>query len=229
MSRAKPLVLIVDDEPQIRRFLRASLPAAGFDVLEAADGQAALRATAQDKPDLIILDLGLPDIDGVEIVRRVRETTATPIVILSARDQTAAKVDALDLGADDYIVKPFAMEEMVARLRAALRHRLQEQGAAPIFKASGLEVDLVRRRVTRDGADVHLTPKEYDLLAYMVRHAGKVVTHRQLLREVWGAANESDIQYLRSYMRTLRQKIEAKPDMPALLVTETGVGYRLVA
>lgn len=227
MSRAKPLVLIVDDEPQIRRFLRASLPANGFDVLEAETGGQALRMTELDRPDLIILDLGLPDMDGADIVRQIRKSSPVPIVVLSARDQTAAKVEALDLGADDFIIKPFATEELIARLRTALRHRLQEQGASPLFKAGELEVDLVHRRVRRAGEEVHLTPKEYDLLAYLVRHAGKVITHRQLLREVWGAANENDVQYLRSYMRTLRQKVEAVPDEPSLLLTESGVGYRL--
>jgi two-component system KDP operon response regulator KdpE len=221
-------VLVVDDEPAIRRFLRASLGAQGFDVLEAADAHSALTQLSHTAVDVLVLDLGLPDMDGIEVIRTLKEKGSdVPIVVLSSRSDEVAKVRALDLGADDYVTKPFGMDELVARLRAALRHRLQQQGERPIFKVGDLAVDLVRRVVTVRDQEVKLTPREYDLLRTLVAHAGKVLTHRFLLREVWGT--ETDIAYLRIYIRTLRQKIEADPDRPQLITTEQGVGYRLKA
>jgi two-component system KDP operon response regulator KdpE len=219
-------ILIVDDEPPIRRFLRAALAAQAYRVEEAADGEAALEVLARDPADLVVLDLGLPRIDGLEVVRRLRaQGSAVPIVILSSRDDEAGKVAALDLGADDYVSKPFGAEELSARIRAALRHRLQRDGEKPLFRSGALSVDLVRRIVTVGGAEVKLTPREYDLLRLLIAHAGKVLTHRFLLKEVWGG--ESDVQYLRIYVRTLRQKLEADPQRPNLILTEQGVGYRL--
>jgi two-component system KDP operon response regulator KdpE len=221
-------LLIVDDEPPIRRFLHTTLAAQGYRVEEAADGEAALEFLGRNMVDLVILDLGLPGMDGLEVVRRLRGSGAlTPIIILSSRDDEAGKVAALDLGADDYISKPFGAEELSARLRAALRHRLQQDGEKPLFKSGGLVVDLVRRLVTVEGQEVKLTPREYDLLRLLVSHAGKVLTHKFLLREVWGG--ESDVQYLRIYIRTLRQKLESDPEQPRLILTEQGVGYRLRA
>lgn len=228
-SEAVPLtVLLVEDEPPIRRFLRTTLSAQGYEVTEAADGAAALEQIRKRPPDLLVLDLGLPDMDGAEIIRRLRGTGETlPIIVLSSRVDEAGKVTALDLGADDYVTKPFGVDELLARIRAALRHRLQRQGEAPVFRSGGLSVDLVRRIVTVDGAEVKLSPREYDLLRLLVAHAGKVLTHRFILKEVWGG--ETDIQYLRIYIRQLRQKIEAVPERPRHILTETGVGYRLRA
>jgi two-component system KDP operon response regulator KdpE len=221
-------ILIVDDEPPIRRFLRTALAAQDYRVEEAEDGEAALEFLARNPVDLIVLDLGLPGMDGLDVVRRLRsQGSVIPIIILSSRDDEAGKVAALDLGADDYVSKPFGMEELAARIRAALRHRLQQEGEKPLFRSGDLSVDLVRRIVTRDGAEVKLTPREYDLLRLMVAHAGKVLTHKFILREVWGG--ESDVQYLRIYIRGLRQKLEADPEMPRLILTEQGVGYRLKA
>jgi len=221
-------VLIVDDEPAIRRFLRAGLGAQGYQVSEAQNGQAALDQFRKSAPDVLVLDLGLPDIDGFRIIEQLRESgSAVPIIVLSSRVDEVGKVRALDLGADDYVTKPFGVEELLARLRTALRHRLQQQGERPIFRSGELAVDLVRRIVTTRGAEVKLSPREYDLLRILVAHAGKVLTHRFILREVWGA--ETDVQYLRIYIRSLRQKIETDPDRPQLIVTEQGVGYRLRA
>jgi two-component system KDP operon response regulator KdpE len=221
-------VLIVDDEPPIRRFLRTALAAQDYRVEEAADGEAALDFLKRNPLDLVILDLGLPGMDGLEVVRRLREAgNTTPIIILSSRDDEAGKVAALDLGADDYVSKPFGVEELSARIRAALRHRLQQEGEKPLFRSGDLAVDLVRRIVTVAGNEVKLTPREYDLLRLLVSHAGKVLTHRHILREVWGG--ESDVQYLRIYIRTLRQKLEPDPEQPRLILTEQGVGYRLRA
>ncbi|HUA51091.1 MAG TPA: response regulator [Candidatus Sulfotelmatobacter sp.] len=220
-------ILIVDDEPPIRRFLRTSLAAQDYRVVEADTGAAALARIADERPDLIVLDLGLPDIDGIELIRRIRQTVETPIVVLSVRDDERGKVEALDLGASDYVTKPFGTEELLARVRAALRHRLLEQGERPIFKLKDLEVDLVRRIVMRRQERIHLTPKEYELLRHLIAHAGKVLTHKQLLREIWGPAHVEDSDYLRSYVRMLRNKIEDDPAQPKLLLTEPGVGYRL--
>jgi two-component system KDP operon response regulator KdpE len=219
-------ILVVDDEPPIRRFLKTALAAQGYRMEEAETGEAALEFLKRNPVDLVILDLGLPGLDGLEVVRRLRQGgAATPIVVLSSRDDEAGKVAALDLGADDYVSKPFGMDELSARIRVALRHRLQQEGEKPVFRSGDLAVDLVRRVVTVRDAEVKLTPREYDLLRLMVAHAGKVLTHKFILKEVWGG--ESDVQYLRIYIRTLRQKLEADPDRPRLIQTEQGVGYRL--
>ncbi len=221
-------ILVVDDEPAILRFLRAGLGSQGYLVVEAATGQAALDAVKQRRADLIVLDLGLPDMDGLDVIRRIREGGALqPIIVLSSRDNEAAKVAALDLGADDYVTKPFGIDELLARVRAAQRHRLQEQGEKPIFRTGDLTMDLVRRVVTVRGKEVKFSPREYDLLRLLVAHAGKVLTHNMLLREVWGP--NTDVQYLRIYIRALRQKIEQDTDKPEYIQTETGVGYRLRA
>ena len=219
-------VLIVDDEPAIRRFLTTSLSAHGYDVQESEGGRAALAAVHQHPPDVVVLDLGLPDMDGFEVIRSLRGAgVSVPIVVLSSRSDEAGKVQALDLGADDYVTKPFGIDELLARMRAALRHRLQQQGEKPIFKSGDLTVDLVRRVVTVRGIDVKFSPREYDLLRLLVAHAGRVLTHKYILKEVWGS--ETDVQYLRIYIRALRHKIEADPDRPQLILTEQGVGYRL--
>jgi two-component system KDP operon response regulator KdpE len=221
-------ILIVDDEPPIRRFLRTALAAQDYRVEEAGDGEAALDFLKRNPVDLVILDLGLPGMDGLEVVRRLRgEGKTVPIIILSSRDDEAGKVAALDLGADDYVSKPFGVEELSARVRAALRHKLQQEGEKPLFRSGDVTVDLVRRIVTVRGAEVKLTPREYDLLRLMVAHAGKVLTHKFILHEVWGG--EADVQYLRIYIRNLRQKLEADPEQPSLILTEQGVGYRLQA
>ena len=219
-------VLVVDDEPAIVRFLRTSLTAQQYRVSEAEDGTKALDMLRQSTFDALVLDLGLPGIDGFEVIKRLRESgNAIPIVVLSARADEAGKVRALDLGADDYLTKPFGVEELLARIRAALRHRLQQEGERPIFKSGDLSVDLVRRIVNVRGADVKLTPREYDLLRLMVANAGKVLTHKAIMQQLWGPA--ADVQYLRIYVRTLRQKLEADPEQPSLILTEQGVGYRL--
>ncbi|MDQ2104222.1 response regulator [Azospirillum isscasi] len=228
-SESLPLrVLVVDDEPPIRRFLRTTLSAQGYDIAEAEDGAKALEEVRRRPPDLLVLDLGLPGVGGLEVIRRLRgDGVATPIIVLSSRADEAGKVEALDLGADDYVTKPFGMDELLARIRAALRHRLQQQGERPLFRSGDLAVDLVRRIVTVRGAEVKLSPREYDLLRLLVAHAGKVLTHRFILKEVWGG--ETDVQYLRIYIRQLRQKIEREPERPLHILTETGVGYRLRA
>jgi two-component system KDP operon response regulator KdpE len=219
---------VVDDEPAILRFLRAGLGSQGYVVLEAETGQKALDAARGKRADLMVLDLGLPDMDGLEVIKRVRETgSAMPIIVLSSRDNEAAKVQALDYGADDYVTKPFGVDELLARIRAAQRHRLQQQGEKPIFRSGDLTVDLVRRIVTVRGQEVKFSPREYDLLRLLVTHAGKVLTHNLILREVWGS--QTDVQYLRIYIRALRQKIELDTEKPEYIVTETGVGYRLRA
>jgi len=225
-SRA-PHVLIVDDEPAIRRFLRTSLTGQKYTVSEAGSGQAALDLTGKGAAiDVVILDLGLPDIDGLEIIRTLRgRGSEIPIVVLSSRADESGKVHALDLGADDYLTKPFGVDELLARVRAALRHRLQQQGERPIFRSGDLEVDLVRRMVKSRGAEVKLSPREFDLLRLLVMHAGKVLTHKLIMSEVWGG--ETEVQYLRIYIRALRQKLEIEPDRPKHIITEQGVGYRL--
>ncbi|HUD61811.1 MAG TPA: response regulator transcription factor [Acetobacteraceae bacterium] len=221
-------ILVVDDEPAILRFLRVGLAGQGYVVSEAENGQSALDAVRQRRADLVVLDLGLPDIDGLEVIRRIREAgSAVPIIVLSSRDDEAAKVAALDLGADDYVTKPFGIEELLARTRAAQRHRLQQQGEKPIFRTGDVTVDLVRRIVTVRGKEVKFSPREYDLLRLLVMHAGKVLTHNMILREVWGP--NTDVQYLRIYVRALRQKIENDMEKPEYILTETGVGYRLRA
>ncbi len=220
-------VLIVDDEPQIRRFLRTSLSAHGYRVIEASCGREAITLTTTERPELVLLDLGLPDLDGREVIHRLREWSAVPIIVVSVRGQEGDKIAALDGGADDYVTKPFGMGELLARIRAALRHRLQAEVEEPVFHSGGLSVDLVRRVVTVDGREVKLTPKEYELLRILVTHAGKVVTHRHLLREVWGPTSVHETHYLRVYIGQLRQKLEPDPAQPRYLLTEPGVGYRL--
>jgi two-component system KDP operon response regulator KdpE len=225
VSPAPPKVLVIDDEPPIRKLLRMGLITQGYEILEAPNGKTALDLLAQ-QPDLIILDLGLPDIEGIELLRTIRgRNDSVPIVVLSSRGDEAGKVQALDLGADDYVTKPFGMDELLARMRAAMRHQLQVQGERPVFKVDDLSVDLVRRIVRVRDQDVKLSPKEYDLLRVLVQHAGKVLTHRFLLGELWD--DLTDAQYLRVYVRQLRQKIEADPERPHYILTETGVGYRL--
>jgi len=221
-------ILVVDDEVAIRRFLRTSLSAQGFQVLEAEDAKSALDQLKRHHIDLLILDLGLPDMDGAEIIGRLRQAASSvPILVLSSRTDEQGKVDALDMGADDYVTKPFGMDELLARVRAALRHKMQAKGEQPAYRAGELEVDLVRRIVTVCGKEVKFSPREYDLLRMLVMNAGKVVTHRTLLKEVWGS--EADIQYLRIYIRALRHKIELDPERPEYIQTEQGVGYRLRA
>lgn len=228
MAGKFPRVLIVDDEPQILRFLRTGLPPHGYECVEAMDAASALAAAAKEKPDVIVLDLGLPDRDGFAVIEELRKISLTPIVVLSARDDVAGKVRALELGADDYVTKPFDMNELLARLKAALRHGLQAHGEAPIFRSGPLSVDLVNRKIILGGEEIHLSPKEFNLLRFLVTHAGKVATHQQLLKDVWGPANTDDIQYLRVLMRQLRRKLEAGTGAGQLLVTEPGVGYRLL-
>lgn len=226
-SADKTPVLVIDDEPAIRRLLRTSLGANGFQVLEAGSGCDGLSAIEAQKPEVVLLDLGLPDMDGLDVIKTLRgRGDRTPIVVLSSRGEEAGKVEALELGADDYVTKPFGIAELIARIRTALRHRLQVQGAEPVFESGNLRVDLVRRLVTLGGDEVRLSPKEYDILRLLALHAGKVVTHRFLMSEVWGASG--DVQYLRIYVRQLREKIEARPEQPQHILTETGVGYRLV-
>jgi two-component system, OmpR family, KDP operon response regulator KdpE len=227
MTELSIRVLIVDDEPQIRRFLRTSLGAHGYRVIEASCGREAITLTATEGPELVLLDLGLPDIDGLEVIQRLREWSTVPIIVVSVRGQEAEKIAALDGGADDYITKPFGLGELLARMRTALRHRLQVDVGAPVFRSAGLSVDLSRRLVTIDGEEVKLTPKAYDLLRILVTHAGKVITHRQLLREVWGPAAVHETHYLRVYIGQLRQKLEPDPAQLRYLLTEPGVGYRL--
>ncbi len=226
MSSDRARVLVVDDERPIRRFLRASLTAHGFEVSEAASGQEGLDAVARDRPDLLILDLGLPDMDGIEVVRRLREWSQVPIIILSVRESEEDKITALDAGADDYLTKPFGTGELLARVRVALRHALPEAPGA-VFTSGDLTVDLGRRIVTVAGQEVQLTPTEYDLLRALVQHAGKVLTHTQLLRQVWGPAYERETHLLRVNISNLRRKIEQLPERPCHIITEPGVGYRL--
>jgi two-component system KDP operon response regulator KdpE len=227
MNAAPLKVLVVDDEPPIRKLLRTGLGAEGYQILEAPNGRVALGLLEQS-PDIIILDLGLPDMQGLDLLRQLRaRAESVPIVILSSRGDERGKVEALDLGADDYVTKPFGMAELLARMRAALRHQLQVQGELPVFKVGDLSVDLVRRIVVVGDEEVKLSPKEYDLLRVLVQHAGRVLTHKFLLSELWDAL--TDAQYLRVYVRQLRQKVEPDPERPEYILTETGVGYRLRA
>ncbi|MBB3147448.1 two-component system KDP operon response regulator KdpE [Phyllobacterium trifolii] len=226
MTNSSVKILVVDDEPPIRKLLRLGLSTQGYNVIEAMNATAAIEQIALAQPDLIVLDLGLPDLSGYELLRRWRDAGSDlPVVILSSRTDEGGIVQALELGADDYITKPFGMNELVARIRVALRHRLQQQGERPIFETGGLSVDLVKRIVKVDGKEVKLSPKEYEILRVLVQHAGKALTHRFLLAQVWGGS--TDVQYLRVYVRQLRQKIERLPDQPQYITTETGVGYRL--
>jgi two-component system KDP operon response regulator KdpE len=226
MSNSAVTILVVDDEPPIRKLLRVGLTNEGYAVVEAPNARAAIESVAQERPDLILLDLGLPDMSGHDLLARWRgEGIELPVVILSSRTDETGIVRALEQGADDYVTKPFGMKELAARIRVALRHRLQQQGERPVFHTGELSVDLVKRIVKVAGRDVKLSPKEYDILRILVQHAGKVITHQHLLHQVWGGS--ADVQYLRVYVRQLRQKIERSPDDPYYITTETGVGYRL--
>jgi len=225
-TKLAQVALVIDDEPQIRRLLRVTLEANGYRVFDAATGNEGVVEAAQRKPDVVLLDLGLPDADGLTVLKRIREWSRVPVIILSVRDQEDDKIAALDSGADDYVTKPFNSGELLARLRAALRHG-QPQGADAIFRVGNLEVDLAKRLVLKDGTEVKLTPIEYSLLRLLVTHAGKVLTHRQLLTEVWGEKAIGQSHYLRVHIAHLREKIERDPAMPELILTEPSVGYRL--
>jgi two-component system KDP operon response regulator KdpE len=225
MNEGKRRILVVDDERSIRRFLSASL-SGEYEVVQAADGEEALRAAATERPDLLILDLGLPDIDGVEVTRRLREWTQIPIIVVSVREQESDKIAALDAGADDYLTKPFGAGELMARIRVVLR-RATQPDAQVVFTSNDLVVDLTSRRVSVDGKEISLTPTEYDILRTLVQHAGKVLTHRQLLRAVWGIAYEDENHMLRVNVSNLRRKVEKDPARPQHVITEPGVGYRL--
>ncbi|MES2883282.1 MAG: response regulator [Pseudomonadota bacterium] len=228
MTPKKRLALIVEDEPAIRRFLRATLVANGYEVLEAGTAHAGLTLALGESPDVVVLDLGLPDGDGLDLLKTLRQSSAVPVLVLSARDAESAKVAALDAGADDYVTKPFGAEELMARLRVSLRHRVQVNGDAPRYEGGGLVVDVVRRQVSLHGVLVHLSPKEYAILEQLARHAGKVLTHKHLLAKVWPDASEADAQYLRVYVRQLRQKLGDTAESPHFIATEAGVGYRLL-
>lgn len=221
-------ILVVDDEPRIRRFLRLALEAAGYDVVEATTGAEALKAAVTAAPALVILDLGLPDMDGKDVISRLRAWSQVPVIILSARDNETEKIAALDLGADDYVEKPFSIGELTARMRSALRHRVKAEGGLATISVDDLRIDTVRRIVERGGAALKLTPKEYDLLILLARHAGRVVTHKTLLTSVWGPAHADDMHYLRVFIGHLRAKIERDPADPKIIVTEPGVGYRFL-
>jgi two-component system KDP operon response regulator KdpE len=229
MPEAKELILLIEDELQMRRFLRITLQSQGYRLVEAATAQEGLTQAAAHHPDLILLDLGLPDLDGLEVTQKLREWTPTPIIVLSAREQEQDKVRALDAGADDYLTKPFNAGELLARIRVALRHAAKQNGGPdePVFTLHNLRVDLAKRQIYLDDKEVHLTPIEYKLLTVLIRHAGKVITHRQLLKEVWGPGQENEVQYLRVHMTHLRHKLERDPARPRFLMNEPGIGYRL--
>ena len=229
MPAGLPKILIVEDDPQIAALLRVTLTRSGYVVVDVRDGRAALAARAIDRPDLVLLDLGLPDCDGLDLIAPLRGEPATRLIVVSARDATEQKVAALDLGADDYVTKPFDREELLARIRASLRAKLAAEAARQVVKAGDFTIDLLERRVTRGGVEVHLTPKEFAVLAELAKWPGRVLTHRHLLRVAWGPAHEDRTEYLRVTMRALRQKLEAAPAEPALLFNEPGVGYRLMA
>lgn len=229
MSSSDWVVLVVEDEAPIRRFLKPALEAEGFKLLEATAGAQAIAMAASHNPDLILLDLGLPDIDGLEVIKRVREWSQTPIIVISARGKDTEKVDGLNAGADDYLSKPFSVEELLARMRVAIRHLTQSRLGKdePVFQTGELRVDLARRMVWRGSQEIHLTPIEFKLLAVLVRYNGRVLTHRQLLKEVWGYRSDEQAHYLRNYIHALRHKLEPDPARPRYLRTEAGVGYRL--
>lgn len=220
-------ILIVDDEPQIIRFLKPALSAADYDVIAAATGSDALRVAATQSPDAVLLDLGLPDMDGKEVIRKLRSWSAMPIIVLSARDRETEKIEALDLGADDFVNKPFSVGELLARIRVAMRNRQQGRPTQSVFQVKGLNIDVDRHSVDRNGVLIKLTPKEFELLLLFVRHAGRILTHRHILNAVWGAAHVEDVQYLRVLVGQLRHKIESKPEEPEMIITEPGIGYRL--
>lgn len=223
----KTRVLVVDDEPAIIRFLKPALEANDYDLTSTGTVADALKRIASDAPDIVVLDLGLPDGDGKDVIRQVRQWSDLPIIVLSARDRETEKIEALDIGADDFVNKPFGVGELLARMRAALRHRMQRNAETPVAVVGQLEIDNVRHRVLRNGQEVRLTPKEFELLSFLSRHAGKVLTHRQIMTAVWGPAHTEDTQYLRVYVGHLRQKLEDAPEDPSLILTEPGIGYRL--
>jgi two-component system KDP operon response regulator KdpE len=229
MSKIEPIIVVIEDDPPIRRFLRTSLSTQGFIVHEAESGKQGIIEAGVRKPDLLILDLGLPDINGIDVIKAVRSWSEIPIIILSARNGEQQKIDALDAGADDYLTKPFGFGELLARIRVALRHanRTYEQAQNDVFQTANLQMDLLNRIVKIDNQEVHLTPIQYRLLSVLVKHAGKVLTHQQILKEVWGPSYKENSHYLRIYMSQLRQKLEADPTQPKFLLTESGVGYRL--
>lgn len=224
---ARTHVLTVDDETAILRFLKPALEANNYEMSGAGTVMEAIKHIAAESPDIVLLDLGLPDGDGKDVIKRVREWSDVPIIVLSAREREAEKIDALDLGADDYVNKPFRIGELLARMRAALRHRIQRKAEIPSLRVGDLEVDSIRHRVTRGGTELRLTPKEFKLLSFLARHAGRVVTHKQILTGVWGPAHSGDTQYLRVYVGQLRQKVEKHPDDPRIILTEPGIGYRI--
>ena len=223
----KTRVLVVDDELAILRFLKPALEANDYEMVSSGTVAEALRRIAADAPDIVLLDLGLPDGDGKQVIQRAREWSDLPIIVLSAREREAEKIEALDLGADDYVNKPFQVGELMARMRTALRHRMLRHAQTPLLRVGGVEIDAVRHRVTRAGAEIKLTPKEFELLSFLARHAGRVLTHKQILTAVWGPAHVEDTQYLRVYVGQLRQKIEDRPDDPQIVLTEPGIGYRV--
>jgi two-component system KDP operon response regulator KdpE len=223
----KPRVLVVDDEPAILRFLKPALEANGYEMTSAATVVDAVKRIAAEAPDIVLLDLGLADGDGKDVIRQVRSWSDVPIIVLSAREREVEKIDSLDLGADDYVNKPFNVGELMARMRTALRHRMQRNAEPATLSVGDIEIDAVRHRVTRSGTELKLTPKEFELLAFLARHAGRVVTHRQILVAIWGPAHTSDTQYLRVYIGQLRQKLEPRPDEPIIILTEPGIGYRI--
>ncbi len=220
-------VLLVDDEAAIARFLKPALEANEYKITTAASVAEGVKRIAAETPDIVLLDLGLPDGDGKDVIRRVREWSDVPIIVLSAREREAEKIDSLDLGADDYVNKPFNVGELMARMRTALRHRMQRKAEVPVLRVDDLEIDSVRHRATRAGAEIRLTPKEFELLSFLARHAGRVLTHKQVLTAVWGPAHTEDTQYLRVYIGQLRHKIEVRPDDPKIILTEPGIGYRI--
>ena len=224
---SKTRVLVVDDEAAILRFLKPALEASDYEIASAGTVAEAIKRVASESPDIVLLDLGLPDGDGKDVIRRTREWSDVPIIVLSAREREAEKIEALDLGADDYVNKPFNVGELMARMRTALRHRMQRKAEIPLLRVGNLEVDSVRHRATRAGAELKLTPKEFELLSFLARHAGRVVTHKQILTAVWGPAHTEDTQYLRVYVGQLRQKIEEHADDPRIILTEPGIGYRI--
>lgn len=224
---AKVRALIIDDEGAILRFLKPALEANNYEMTSAGTIADGLKRIAAEAPDVVLLDLGLPDGDGKDVIRRAREWSDLPIIVLSARERETEKIEALDLGADDYVNKPFNIGELLARMRTALRHRMQRKSETPVLRVGNLEVDSVRHRATRAGAELKLTPKEFELLSFLARHAGRVVTHKQILTAVWGPAHTEDTQYLRVYIGQLRQKVEEHPDDPRFILTEPGIGYRI--
>jgi two-component system, OmpR family, KDP operon response regulator KdpE len=223
----KTRVLVVDDEAAILKFLKPALEANGYEMTSSGSVAEATKRIAVDSPDVVLLDLGLPDGDGKDVIRRAREWSDVPIIVLSAREREVEKIEALDLGADDYINKPFNVGELLARMRTALRHRMQRKAEVPVLKVGGIEVDSVRHRATRTGAELKLTPKEFELLSFLSKHAGRVLTHRQILTAVWGPAHAEDTQYLRVYVGQIRQKVEEHPNDPRIILTEPGIGYRI--